>query len=88
MNSVFKSIKHLIQGGILSAGLLFAANTQADWYGPFGTPITEFVYKVCHEQVWIIATIGILGDVGKRVEICAYYDENDDIIGYSMKILN
>lgn len=72
---------------MLAAGLLLASHTQA-WYGPFGTPITEYAYKVCHEQVWPIASIGIYGDIPKIIEICAYYDESGELLGFSMAIVN
>ncbi len=86
LNLIRKGIRHVIQTGLLTVALLFTANTQASWYAPFGIP-SSYSYKECHIVMWTIGTHGLIGDITADVEICAYYDEGGEVIGWSMTIV-
>ena len=77
--------RQALQGTLLALALFFTVNASAVWYGPFGGPITEYVYKTCYTTIWTIGS-GATFDLGRWIEICAYYDADYELLGYSMEI--
>ncbi len=86
MKLVIDWSRHLLHGGILAAVLIFALNSQA--YYPFSGDISGYAYKVCHQQELPDSPFGVAGDSNRLVEICAYYNANGELLGYTQEYLN
>ncbi|MCY4656916.1 MAG: hypothetical protein OXC80_08870 [Gammaproteobacteria bacterium] len=61
-------------------------STTAHAYGPFGLFISNWVYKECHIVEWQIGNGPSYG-LAAYIEICAYYDADYELLGFSMTIV-